>query len=170
MDYYSQIGQDRWVVETLKFKNNGTWLDIGSGLPIHINNTYFFEKNLNWSGVSIDLSDEETALWKETDRNLDWLVKTNALTVDYKILLKERGMPKVIDYLSMDLEPPLVTLEALFRVPFDEYQFRCITYETDAYRGFNTVTPSRDYLKSLGYTLVVSGIQDDFWVKQDLIN
>ena len=79
-------------------------------------------------------------------------------------------MPKVIDYLTVDLEPPTLTLEALFKIPFDDYKFKCITYETDRYRNFDTVEPSREFIQSKGYKLVKEvNSQDDYWIHPDLV-
>jgi FkbM family methyltransferase len=36
------------------FEKNGFFVDIGANSPIRGNNTYFFEKNRNWSGIAID--------------------------------------------------------------------------------------------------------------------
>ena len=40
MESYSQIGQDLWVLETLKNKKNGYFLDIGAHDGIYLSNTY----------------------------------------------------------------------------------------------------------------------------------
>ena len=42
--YTSQAGQDRFVVNILKGKMNGYFLEIGSNSPVHINNTFILEK------------------------------------------------------------------------------------------------------------------------------
>ncbi len=54
-DYHSQCGQDKFINETF-FKNfkNGFFLEIGAFDGIHISNTYFFEKELDWSGICIE--------------------------------------------------------------------------------------------------------------------
>ena len=65
----------------------------------------------------------------------------------------------------MDLEPPTITLKALFKIPFHKYKFKCITFETDEYRNFGTEVASRMFLEQQGYRLVSSvNRQDDFWV------
>lgn len=53
--YYSQYQQDKWVNENI-FKNkiNGIFIDIGAHDGKTINNTYFFEKELNWNGICIE--------------------------------------------------------------------------------------------------------------------
>ena len=53
--YYSQDAQDRFLNERV-FNNykNGVFVDVGAHDGININNTYFFEKNLGWTGVAIE--------------------------------------------------------------------------------------------------------------------
>ena len=53
--YYSQCGQDQFVNEVF-FKNfkKGVFLDIGAHDGITFSNTYFFEKELEWSGICIE--------------------------------------------------------------------------------------------------------------------
>lgn len=53
--YFSQKGQDRLLNEIIfKNKKNGTFIEIGAHDGISFSNTYFFEKNLNWSGICIE--------------------------------------------------------------------------------------------------------------------
>jgi len=53
--YYSQCGQDKFVNETY-FKNlrDGVFVDIGAHDGISISNTYFFEKELGWTGICVE--------------------------------------------------------------------------------------------------------------------
>jgi len=174
MKYYSQIGQDKWVCEKLNFMPNGTWVDVGCQEPISINNTYAMETQLGWKGVSIDIDPVAIHKWRTSGRNTDLLIQADALKINYEDIFSQANLPEIIDYLSMDLEPPTLTLLALYKIPFDKYKFKCITYETDAYRNMGTEQPSRDYLASKGYVLIVPSQtqpcpQDDFWMHKDFI-
>lgn len=53
--YHSHVGQDRFVNENF-FKNvrNGIFVDIGAYDGVTINNTYFFEKELGWTGICVE--------------------------------------------------------------------------------------------------------------------
>ena len=51
---YSMDGEDLFIVEYFKKKNNGFYLDVGCYHPIHRNNTYLLHKN-GWSGINIDI-------------------------------------------------------------------------------------------------------------------
>ena len=53
--FYSQDGQDKYL-ETNIFKGykNGFYVDVGAHDGISINNTLYFEKNNNWTGINIE--------------------------------------------------------------------------------------------------------------------
>jgi FkbM family methyltransferase len=53
--FYSQDNQDQYV-ETHVFKGykNGFFVDVGAHDGISINNTYYFEKYNNWTGINIE--------------------------------------------------------------------------------------------------------------------
>lgn len=53
--YYSQKGQDRWLIEDVfPEKRGGYFLEIGGGNGITHSNTYILEKRYNWSGIIIE--------------------------------------------------------------------------------------------------------------------
>lgn len=53
--YYSQVEQDKFINENFfKNKKNGIFVDIGAHDGITISNTYFFEKELGWTGVCFE--------------------------------------------------------------------------------------------------------------------
>ena len=174
MNFYSQIGQDRLVLKYLKNKMNGTFVDVGCGFPKFINNTYALENNFNWNGISVDIhmfTEEDGMVWDDC-RNTK-LILADALTINYSSLFKENNLQINIDYLSMDLEPPDLSLECLFKIPFDEYTFNIITFEVDNNReGDNRrISESREFLKSKGYTLIgsICSGQDDVYLHNSLI-
>jgi hypothetical protein len=71
----------------------------------------------------------------------------------------------------VDIEPPLLTLEALKKVFESDYIFKIVTFETDAYRQNITEGISRDIFKEKGYTFIKSlNQQDDFYVYEPLLN
>ncbi|MDR3646571.1 MAG: FkbM family methyltransferase [Candidatus Babeliales bacterium] len=54
-NYTSQVGQDKYLNEhVFKNKKNGVFVDIGAFDGISHSNSYYFEKNLNWSGICIE--------------------------------------------------------------------------------------------------------------------
>ena len=53
--YKSQYNQDKILNEKyFNNKKNGVFLDIGAHDGIDLSNTYFFEKNLEWSGICFE--------------------------------------------------------------------------------------------------------------------
>lgn len=53
--YYSQKGQDKFLNEIIfKSKRNGVFVEIGAHDGISFSNSYFFEKNLGWTGICIE--------------------------------------------------------------------------------------------------------------------
>ena len=62
--YHSQVGQDKFVINALKFKTNGFFFEFGSQDPIKINNSYTLEKDFGWTGVMFEW-DEKYATSEE---------------------------------------------------------------------------------------------------------
>ena len=54
MKYYSQYCQDFFIDILLKKKENGVFLDIGANDGVSFSNTYFFEKERNWTGLCVE--------------------------------------------------------------------------------------------------------------------
>lgn len=171
-EYYSQshVGQDKFVCETLNFKRDGTFLDVGCYYHDAINNTYYMEKNLNWRGIAIDVEETYKDGWIKNRKN-SVFVCADACKLDYAELLAANNMPKIIDYLSLDLEPPQATLDALFKIFQADYSFNVVTFEVDSYRCQVTQEPSRQLLTSFGFVCVKENVSnvDDFYVHERLL-
>lgn len=112
--------------------NKGYFVDIGSGDGFGdpcASNTYWLEE-LGWTGILLDY--EQKYIKKSGDlRPHSRSVLANALTIDYKELFKQNNTPKVIDYLSIDIEPSSIAV--LERFPFGDYDFKFLTIEHDFY-------------------------------------
>jgi FkbM family methyltransferase len=52
--YRSQFGQDKFVAERMGFKRNGIFVDIGANDGVTLSNSYFFEKELGWTGIAVE--------------------------------------------------------------------------------------------------------------------
>lgn len=179
----SQIGQDKFVIDALSGKNNGFFVDLGAGPPRYISNTYVLEKYFNWTGIAVDikhssLDPNSKENFEEYRPNTNYVI-SDCLTVNYSELFKKYNAPQVIDYLSIDLEPPSITLECLFKIPFDEYRFNTITFEVDSYRdcpldgstGIERINKSRTFLQEKGYVFLFNRSNcDDFYIHQDIFD
>jgi hypothetical protein len=174
---FSQIYQDMFVLTMLNGKTNGTYLEIGAGEPFWGSNTALLEQNYNWSGVSIDVQQKFAEQFEKNRKNI--FLCEDALTINYKSLLKQHYQTKIIDYLQIDCEPSKHTFEILLSIPFDEYKFAVITFEhdysVDITRSYRL--KSRNYLKSLGYQMIVNDTGptdwytvEDWWVHPELID
>ena len=153
---FSQAGQDLFVLSMLDGKRDGVFLDLGCNEPILINNTYLLESSFNWKGLSVDINEDYFKLF--VFRKTETLC-TDCTKLDWDLVLETLGTSSV-DYLSLDLEPPEVTLKCLEAIPFERIEFSVITFEHDAYRAQDKVrVPSRELLESKGYKRVCSNVK-----------
>ena len=184
MDAYNgQAEQDKFVLNILKHKQNGYFLEIGSNDPITINNTYLLEKKYNWKGIMVEYTSSFLPLYK-AHRSNSIHIMNDATMIDYKTLFNSNNVPSSIDYLQIDLEvnngSTLKTLEKLNNEIFDDYKFATVTFEHDIYKeNFNnTREKSRKIFKDRGYVCVFEDIHnllpqyvyEDWYVHPDLVD
>lgn len=153
---YSQSFQDLFALTI--GGTRGTYLEIGASDPRFGNNTKLLEE-LGWTGVSIDLSPQETKDWSAVRKNK--LIINDALTVNYDTICKELAdKDGFIDYLQIDIDPEYNNLLVLHKIPFHKYKFRCITFEHDKYRIDDTIQLNGyEYLSNyLGYVRVAKDV------------
>jgi hypothetical protein len=181
--YFSQACQDKFILNVLKEKKNGFFLEIGSNHPININNTYTLEKNYNWKGIMVEYDSSFLSLY-ETHRPNSIHIINDATKVDYKHIFEINNMPNEMDYLQIDLEvnnrSTLDTLEKLDNEIFDKYKFAVVTFEHDIYTGnhFDTLLKSREIFSKRGYMCVFPNVCDhvpevvfeDWYVHPDLVD
>jgi FkbM family methyltransferase len=175
-EYYSQAGQDKWVIDFFKKKKNGFFLDIGAFDGIDISNTYILEKKYNWDGVCIDA---DPINFESLKKNRSCTCIHTAISKENKIVnfrsagaggeinengnlqiqcrtladvLIEVNAPKTIDYISLDIEGS--EYDALLAFPFEEYEFIIMTVEHNLYLGSSTNKENiKELLTSKGYIL-----------------
>lgn len=172
---YSQVYQDMFVLTLLNGKKNGTYLELGSNDPFYNNNTALLETVFNWKGISIDIDLETVNNFKNSRNNP--VICENALSINYENLLNEHKFPQIIDYLSLDCDPPNVSYAALQLILNSNYKFKIITFEHDFYYDKEIKQLSRDLLKSKGYELVVNDVSfnhtnsfEDWWILREYID
>jgi len=166
---YSQSMQDIFVLSMLNGKKDGFYIEIGANNPVWINNTLLLESKFNWSGFSFEINHSEVSNFNSFRRNK--CICADATKFDYKSLFDSNKLPKQIDYLQVDCEPPDTTLECLLKLPLDSYRFSVITFETDLYAGgHNAQIKQEETLSFYGYKRVVKNIMnggniyEDWWV------
>lgn len=54
MEFYSQDGQDKFIVDLFNNKKGGTFIDVGAFDGVTFSNSYFLEKNNEWKGICIE--------------------------------------------------------------------------------------------------------------------
>ena len=174
---HSQCFQDMFILSVLDGKQNGKYLEIGSADPYFYSNTALLEEKFGWTGISLDIDENEVNKFKQVRKNT--CLHADALKTDFKQLLDEANLGADWDYLQLDCEPPNNTFEVLLSIPFEKYRFAVITYEHDYYcdETKSYRDKSRRYLKSKGYELVVDNISaddnspfEDWWVHPDLVD
>ena len=182
--YTSQLGQDILIDKYLKAKTNGYFLDIGASYAVQFSNSCFFEKERNWTGIAVELESKYQNEWLSERPNSIFICE-DATKCDYQKILDENNAPKIIDYLSVDVDPSTATLESLYAVFKTNYHFNLITFETD-YGGDvecnftrpSTRDPSREFLTNKGYVLITEIYDrvktwfhvDDFWVHESILD
>lgn len=174
---YSEAYQDIFVLTMLNGKKNGTYLEIGAGNSFYGSNTALLEEKFDWKGVSLDIDERFVENHKLERKNPCFL--KDASIVNYDNFLTALDLPKEIDYLQLDCDPPDVTYKILLTIPFELYKFAVITYEHDYYCDETKLyqEKSKKFLESYGYIRVVNNISpdqfrsyEDWWVHPDLVD
>jgi FkbM family methyltransferase len=180
MQSYSQYGQDTFVLEVLKNKRGGYFVEIGSTDGIEINNTVLLEKKYNWTGICIEpnntyytaltsnrsciclntvIDDKDGTVifnnhqsWSSiTDTPSDNTEYRQAITINR--VLGENNAPTNIDYLSIDCEGN--ELKILKTLDFKQYNVSVVTVEHNAkYYGPGYKNEIRSYLESQDFVYV----------------
>lgn len=182
---YSQVGQDLWVMRYPRF-----FIEAGAHNGIDISNTYLLEQN-GWQGICVEPGEDfklleqnrkcvcvNKALWKENR-----IVKFNELgcgssisqdgkeieAITFKTLLEDYKAPRIIDYISLDVEGAEYDVLSVF--PFDEYEVLLWTIEhNQAKDGGKMRDQIRELMTSKGYKLAVGDVYcgddpfEDWWV------
>ena len=171
---WSQSMQDMFVLTMLDGKKNGVYVEVGADQPRVISNTYLLETEFDWAGVSFELDGNKVSFFNTMRRNK--CICDDATEFDYKFLFGERNYPKQIDYLQLDIDPAQGTLEALKKMPLDDYRFSLITYETDVYSSGADIQDEQIHiLESKGYQLVSKNVKcegnpyEDWWIDPAIV-
>lgn len=166
---HSQACQDRFVHDLLG-DIAGTFIDIGCGDPVDINNTKALE-DIGWRGLLIDAGDVAEAC--RTHRKSPF-VQGDATKLNYEQMLIAFRLPTLIDYLSLDVDA--ATLDTLKQIPLDQIRFRVITIEHDSYRfGAGPRDEMRAMLSKAGYTMICQDVSnpdpfEDWWVDMSKVD
>lgn len=168
----SDLGQESFVLSTLKEKRNGYYVELGSGDPSDGNNTKLLESDFGWKGVALEINSSLVEAYSQTRSNP--CIEADALTFDYVKYFKDNAFPRVIDYLQIDIDGHETghCLLALLALPMLKYRFRVITIEHDLcvdFRREGMRNAQREILDNLGYRLIAQLDSEDWWVDVNLV-
>lgn len=103
--FFSQFGQDQYVVETLfPAKRGGFFVDIGAHDGVSGSNTCYFERNLGWSGLCIEPIPEVFDQLKE-NRECDLICGCIAAEKGSAKFLRITGPGEVLSGLEINSPP-----------------------------------------------------------------
>ena len=178
MGFKSQIKQDEWVCEMLNNKHNGYFIDIGACDGVFFSNTWYLEKELDWTGICLEpaitpflklIKERNCICLNRAVYNKTGVVNFHEYekdiwrghidTVGYKIdcispidLFKEFNVPKIIDYISIDVEG--LEYEILTGFPFKEYKSRLWSIEHNSDEKNEKRDKVRRFMAEHGYIYV----------------
>lgn len=162
MDSFSQAGQDRWVIETLKGKRDGSFLDLGCWHPTELNNTWLLERDYGWGGISMDRNPALAPKWSRAGRHFTW---ADASHIDWLKLGTH-----TFDYISIDCDEDQETVVGNL-LECSGIRAYCLTVEHDSYRfGEKRRDDLRSLLTKYGYHLAVPDVAlagvafEDWWI------
>lgn len=128
MQNYSKEYQDIFVSTLIP--KPGFFLDIGMGDPINGNNSYYLELN-GWSGFMFDQTPKDVEQANSIRRNTAFVC--DATTFNWRQFLRSHNCPYVIDYISLDVDA--ANIDVIQHFPFDEFEFKIMTFEHDRYNS-----------------------------------
>jgi hypothetical protein len=188
MEYYGQVAADYFVINVLKHKKNGYYLEIGSNDPIFCNNSYKLETEYDWKGIMVEYDSGFLPKYQQIRPKSIHLIN-DARNINYLEELRKSNYPKNMDFLQIDLEvenrSTIDVLEQFNSNVFGEYKFATVIFETDIYRGdwYNTRARSREIFEANGYVRVFSDVMislpeigrgdcpfEDWYVHPDLVD
>ena len=156
-DYYSQSGQDQFAHNLLGYNN--FYLEIGAHHPIINSNTYNLETKCGWSGLSIEYDISFKSEWDEYEKRNNEIIWDDAFNIDYSKIAKEKNFPKIIGYLSCDIEPPKNTFNILKKIINSNLVFKFISFEHDKYNiGDKYEKLSEEFLLNKGYKIAIPNV------------
>jgi hypothetical protein len=177
---HEMTNEESFVLDILKKKKGGHYVELGAAHYSNGNNTYLLEKEYDWKGVSFEIVD---SMREEFNLNRKNPCMGDALSFNYIKYFEENNFPKQIDFLQLDIDAgydfagrPVGnshwTLQGLVAVPLNTYRFTVISFEHDAnmyWKNQSIRDAQREILDSFGYSLVRRSIHEDWWVDPNII-
>jgi hypothetical protein len=169
---YAQACQDRFALELVG--PYGFFLDLGAGWDeFAINSNTLLLEEHGWDGICVD-GDSAHAERRQSKSIRSKIICTYVPQTTIKEILDSNNAPKIIDYVSIDIDP--VSVEALLNFPFNDYEFKVMTFEHDLYRAGSTQKDAAyNILTKNGYVRLCNNVNvpesmglglyfEDWWV------
>lgn len=171
-EFYSQAGQDIFILSVLNGKKNGKFLDIGASWPKLINNTFLLENKFNWSGILIEI-DEKLSNQCKKERKSE-VICSDATKINYEEIFEKLG--GYIDYISLDIDGQ-PTIDVLKSLPLNGKNVGIITFEHDSYRIGNYIkNESRKIFNKNGFIRLCEDVAnnnnayEDWYISTNIYN
>jgi hypothetical protein len=156
---FSQAGQDAFVAAVYGNRREALFVDLGAGDPVEGSNTYALETRLGWRGILADIATKEAL---EAKRDSGHTIYGDALGLNVMSHIEALASENhsFIEFLSLDLEPPELTLQCLVSLPLDTVDFGIICCEHDRYRRTDSIKGAMEgVLLRRGYQRVAEDIR-----------
>jgi len=181
MSYKGTSSQEKTLLDLLRYKKNGYYVELGAFHSKEGSNTFYLEQDFDWNGVSFEIVDERRQEFLSNRKNPCF---GDALKFDYISYFETNHFPKQIDYLQVDIDAgygfgmrpegnAYTTLHGLISLPLTQYRFSFITFEHDENMYFKNKAmkeAQREILDSLGYTLISRYWHEDWWIDPNVID
>lgn len=191
MDFFSQAGQDKWVIEQTDHKTNGFFVDIGAYDGIESSNTLTLEKYYDWNGICIEPNSSAFLSLDEIRKSQNFLCacrdyngfcqfigdrvigsKGGCECFLLEDLLQKANAPYDIDYVSLDVEG--LEYEILNSFDFTKRNIKLWTIEHNLYLGDDTLKKQvKEIMINNGYELAVENVThngidpfEDWYIKK----
>lgn len=165
---YSQSGQESFVLNMLDRVSFGCYVEIGAFHATDISNTYLLESQFEWKGIAFEIDRKKSKEYNRIRTNP--CITADATSFNYLMCFEKYNLPKVIDYLQVDIEPAYQSLAALKLLPWDIFTFKTITFEHDLYSNIENERVQNDayeLLQSYGYRRVAKNVKSNGFPYED---
>lgn len=169
---YAQVMQDQFALKLIG--KNGYFLDLGAGWDHSgINSNTLLLEQYGWDGICVD-ADPINFNYRKDHCIRAKMFNVYIPNTTIKEILDSSNAPKVIDYVNVDIDP--ASMIALNNFPFDEYEFKVMTFEHDAYRlGSDQKDQAYKLLTERGYVRLCDDVNvpeqqgeglyfEDWWI------
>jgi len=165
--------QESFVISMTEEKQNGYYVELGSGDPYEESNTSLLESEFGWKGLALEIDKTLSEKYNSSNR-INKCINADALQFDYLKYFEDNNFPKTIDFLQIDIDghDNGNCLLALLSVPLLKYRFSVIIIEHDLSQNYKRASmrdAQREILSSLNYKLIGQTLGEDWWVDPNSI-